>query len=497
MRRPSLTRLSLARSRPRPRWRDTGRGADEQPAPGGTIDAAGAAELDGRVGSDPGRAMRLLAILALALAVCRYGDVLINAQDASDWHAYYRAAANLQAGADIYREGTRMLARNSYEYWLSTDGQYVYPPLLAFLVTPYTLLDLRAADYAWLLTLTLAVAAVVWVMLRVLGRPPRLETLVPVAVPVLGGVPLLLGVRHGQVDIILLLLTTLALLAYLRRHDVLAGVALGAALAVKPVLAWYGLFYLRKRRWTTLVAAGATGLLLGLGPFAVLAPGALADWLAIARYYAGDDLPTYPSNQSARGFLLRLFAGGPRHAPLLTSRPLADVLWVVVVLGALALWWRCVSSRPDRGGRSVVEYALTATLMLLAAPLSEDIHYVALLLALVVLADRATWGTASARWTALAVVAVLYFMQPWLDFAYNYFLGQNRGGPDLRRQLTSGAYLYGLLLVGAALVAVLWPRRAGWWERRGAPVTDDMRASGDSVAEPVGAADRREAPGQH
>jgi uncharacterized membrane protein len=296
------------------------------------------------------------------------------------------------------------------------------------------------------------VAGFLWASLRLLDRPLRVEALAPLGLVALASVPLLLGIRYGQIDIVLLLLTTLALLAHTRRRDLLAGLALGAAAAVKPTLALYGLYYLRKRRWATLAAAALTGGLLGLAPFLLLGSGALADWLAIARYFGGESYPTYPSNQSARGLLLRAFAGGPRHQPLLAAPWLADALWAVVVVAALALAWRLLSGRREAGARAAAEYGLVAALILLAAPLSEDIHYVMLLLPLVVLADRGTrvGPGPGLAWLALAAVACLYFLNPWLDFAYN------RGSTDLRRLIASGAYLYGLLLVIAALVPLLW-----------------------------------------
>ncbi len=455
-----------------------------------------------------------LAAVALAVVAVRFLDGLLHALDVfADYHAYYRAAANLRAGADLYAEGKLLVERNDYGFWTQTDGQYVYPPSLALLLAPLTLLDIGKGGVVWLLALAAAAIGFAWAASHALGRPlpfalvapvaalalgglplllgfryghqrflaalavvaflaplvalaawamvagrlPRLGRdelaplagLPPVLLPALGATPLLLGIKYGQVDVLLLLLTTLALLAYLRGHDALAGVALGAAAAVKPTLALYGLFFLRKGRWTTLGAAALTGLVLGLGPFALLPTGAFGDWLTVSRYFTGDDYPTYPSNQSLRGWLLRAFAGGPRHTPLVESRLLADVLWLALAAGALALWWRAVSGRPERGGRAPAEYALTAVLMLFAAPLSEDIHYVALLLPLAVLADRAVRGGMPTPWAALAIAACLYFMQPWLDAL------PDGGRGDLARWIASGAYLYGLILVGAALVLLL------------------------------------------
>ena len=452
--------------------------------------------------------MHALALLALGLAVFRLVEALLQALDVfADYHAYYRAAANLRAGADLYAEGKLLVARDSYDFWTQTDGQYVYPPLLALLLLPLTILDIGKGGVLWLLALLLAVIGFVWMATHVLGRPLRREAVgpvallalgaaplllglkyrldffllllaalpllgcaawlawaaraghvpsraalaeaAPVAVPALAAIPTLVGIRFGQVELLLLLLTTLALLAYLRGRDALAGVALGVAAAIKPTLALYGLFALRKRRWATLAAAALTGLALALGPFALLGRGALADWLAVSRYFGAGSYPSYPSNQSARGLLLRLFDGGPRHAPLLDSRLLADLLWVAAALGAVALWWRLVSGTPGRGPRDAIEYALTAALVLFAAPLAEDIHYAALLLPLALLAHAAARGPASARTAALGLAACLYFLQPWLDGLYD------RGDARLTRLVASGAYLYGLLLAAAALVLLL------------------------------------------
>ena len=124
------------------------------------------------------------------------------------------------------------------------------------------------------------------------------------------------------------------------------------------------LYYLRKRRWLTLLAAGATGLALGLAPFLALGGAAFGDWLTIARYFGGSDYPAYPSNQSARGLLLRAFVGGPSHQPRLAFPPLADALWVVVVLVALALWWRCTTGETATPRRAATEFGLTAALIL-------------------------------------------------------------------------------------------------------------------------------------
>jgi hypothetical protein len=266
----------------------------------------------------------------------------------------------------------------------------------------------------------------------------------PLALPILGATPLLLGVQYGQSDLALLLLTTGSLLAHRRRRDLLAGVALGVAAAVKPTLALYGLFYLRKGCWTTLITAAITGAVVGFVPFAFLGDGAVGDWLAISRYFGAGDYLAYPTNASLRGVLLRAFVGGPQHPALFVSPVLAGSLWILLAGAALVVWWRRVPARRE-AANATLEWSLTVAVILFAAPLSEDIHFVGLLLPLAFLADRIARGQATVRWRAGALVACLVFILPLVD------LGERLGGGELARLFTSAIYLCGLIGVGLAL----------------------------------------------
>ncbi len=500
----------------------------------------------------------LLVIGALALIVAHFAWVIFGALDTfADYHAYYRAAANLRSGSDIYAEGKLLVARNSYDFWTQTDGQYVYPPALALAFLPLTLVNIGQGGAVWLMGLILGTIAFCWLAARLCGRAVgwrsflavalpvagimplalgvryglvalaplglaalalggfllfatracrsdrasrlaaaalvicgglafllglrvgeidrfllvlalpglcgtlalawwggRLTSwtqvrgdfgaLLPLALPIFGATPLLLGLQYGQSDLALLLLTTGSLLAHRRRRDLLAGVALGVAAAIKPTLALYGLFYLRKRCWTTLITAAITGALVGFAPFLFLGGGAMGDWLTISRYFGAGDYLAYPTNASLRGVLLRAFVGGPQHPALFVSQALAMGLWILLAGAAVIAWWRRVSARRETAN-ATLEWSLTAAVILFAAPLSEDIHFVALLLPLAFLADRIARGEATARWRALALAACLVFVLPLVD------LGERLGGGELARLFTSAIYLCGLIGVGLAL----------------------------------------------
>ncbi len=505
-----------------------------------------------------------LIALALAIVATRFLGVAFGALDIfADYHAYYRAAANLRAGADLYAEGKLLVVRDSYDFWTQTDGQYVYPPALALALLPLTVVSIGQGGAVWLLALLVGTLAAVWLAGRVCGRAvgprsfaalalplagalplllgvrygivgraavalaalafgaatllglvarrrsPALRVvglvlvtlggaalalglrereidrfllalalpgivgtlalawwdraatvracrhdwpaLAPLALPLVGGTPLLLGIQYGQADLFLLLLTTGAILAGRARSDLLAGVALGLAAAVKPTLALLALYYLRKRAWATLGAAALTGVLVGLVPFALLGGGALADWYTIARYFGAGNYLAYPTNGSLRGVLLRAFVGEPGYPPLLVSPALAGGLWAFLAGAATLAWWRQVGpgATPATAAR---EWSLTIALILFAAPLSEDVHFVGLLLPLAFLADRAARGAATARWRALAVAACLVFVLPLVE------LGERFGASAPARLAVGAIPLGGLLLAGAALATL--PREA-------------------------------------
>jgi hypothetical protein len=116
---------------------------------------------------------------------------------------------------------------------------------------------------------------------------------------------------------------------------------------------------------------------------------------------------------------------------------------------------------PGRGAAAAArEWSLTVALILFAAPLSEDIHFVALLLPLAFLADRAARGVATARWRALAIVACAIFILPLVDLGERFA----NGAPG--QLVVTAIYLGGLVLVGLALATL--PRER---ERERRPLT--------------------------
>ncbi len=180
----------------------------------------------------------------------------------ADFVHFYRAAAALAAGEDIYAVSSR---------------HYIYPPLMAFLFQPLSALPMPVAAGVWLIMNAVLLGASAWLTAGAaaarLSFPPA-KSFVPSAA-FLGSL-LLLGKVHadlhlGQTDGLVIFPIVLALNCFDRR-PVLAGTLLGLAGAEK----YFGLAYvpylvLRKRWW----AAGSTMVAWTAW---MLLPGALAGW---------------------------------------------------------------------------------------------------------------------------------------------------------------------------------------------------------------------------
>ncbi|HET6171273.1 MAG TPA: glycosyltransferase family 87 protein [Gaiellales bacterium] len=245
----------------------------------------------------------------------------------------------------------------------------IYPPFIALLSIPLGLLSFAVASVMWGAILVVALALTLWV----LGvRDWRLY----------GGVFLLPSVVDaiglGQVEMLLVL--ALAVVWRYRDRWLIAALALGAALAVKPlmipVLAWL----LITRRVKASLASVVIALGLALGSWAVIGfegmrmyPALLQAW---DRIYGGCGV-------SMSALALKLGAPGM----------LASVLPLAVATGLLVSAWR-LSGGLEGDRRS---FAAAMCAVVVAAPVVWSHYLVYLIVPLVLAAPRIDW-----RWLLLA-----------------------------------------------------------------------------------------------
>jgi hypothetical protein len=223
------------------------------PLPFGTRDAAGRQLWD-----------RAFALALLALAA--HGATLAVAGRGFDFSIFVRAADRFLHGEALYPAG---------------DGPWVfkYSPAAAWLFAPFTLLPLRLATALW----NVGSVALLWLSARAVARSPGAA--LPAAAPLVATLalapPLLLELRFGQVDLVLLALLVFAM-ELAPRRPWLAGLLAALAILIKlPALLVLVPFAL-KRNFRALAAVPIAALLLCLplliryGPSG--AASAFADW---------------------------------------------------------------------------------------------------------------------------------------------------------------------------------------------------------------------------
>jgi hypothetical protein len=374
-----------------------------------------------------GGAARVLTVAIVALAVAGFALALrqlVRLPPQLDFDAYYSAARMANAHLPLYATPPDSIMGPQSP--ASPHREYVYPALLAGLLRPLAMLPYRWASALWLAA---NVAFVGWLSLLVgellpWARRHRWWTLTAIVLLPATYVTWI----EGQLSLVIAALILLAAVAATRtddstrRPDMMAGIALGLAGALKvypvvliPVFAFH-------RRWRIVAIAMATGMVAtGAG---MLLAGGVADttyWFThVLRAVA--ERP-WPANQSIAAVMERLAPTAPfevwtgvASAPvqlraIVASRDTAIVLARALQLSLLALSTLVVVRR-NRVGTSralLADLALGILLMSLVVPVVWDHYYVQLLLPAALLAGEAAHDAISRH--ALLAAALLVLLQ--------------------------------------------------------------------------------------
>jgi Glycosyltransferase family 87 len=298
------------------------------------------------------------------------------------WYVPYDLAVFLGAGDDV------LAGRSPYPdpATFAGDANYVYPPPLALVMTPFSAMPEGQA--ATLFTL-LGIAAVILGLL-LLGVRDRRCYVVAFAFPYT-----IESLKYGALGTFLVLVV--ALLWRYRDAAPVAGLAAGGALVLKlflwPLLPWLAF----TRRWRALVIALGAALVLALGAWAAIAFRGLTDYPSLLRKLS--DLEA-ESSYSAVAVLRALGLSS-------AAAQAAAVACGVVLLG---LAWRAATrvtgGTLDRDRRSLI-LVLAAALVL--TPIVWQ-HYLALLVVPIALARPRL----SPLW-ALPLAAWPFYVVDWYD----------------------------------------------------------------------------------
>ncbi|MGH7178463.1 MAG: glycosyltransferase family 87 protein [Tepidisphaeraceae bacterium] len=343
---------------------------------------------------DVRRFNQLCGIAVLAWLLLIVSGLVIRRPSAQDFNQFYMASLIARHGYwdELYPVPRPLSTKNPGDPgdsdWrpraaelqrLHTPGDWVrfmQPPPMAVLVYPLSLLSFDRAHLIWTIFGALAgwgialQAGTIFTML--LGRQTRGRGLVVL----LTGLSVLMyrAVRVGNISTELGWLIGCATIELIRRDGPRGAAAIALAGTIKYVGAVFFPVAIAMRRWRTLVwtiALGAGLLLLtfgvvGFGPFRVFA-------IEIAPTLGRSLL--HPANQSAEGFLLRLWdATSLPHVPKLAF----SIARLLVLVGVLALIFRVPRDAWRDPARVFAALAALVSWMLIFSPIFWDHYHVQL-----------------------------------------------------------------------------------------------------------------------
>jgi hypothetical protein len=178
--------------------------------------------------------LTVIAAWAVAFEVPRFIALVVADPAANDFRLSYIAAqAGLRWGwAHMYDPDKLTELSRAFgpaDAAITPLYNYDYPPLLAWLIAPLTTLPLAAAVYVWA-AINIAAFVVAWR----LASPGKGLTRAAILLGSLAIWPVVFSLERGQPVLITFALAIGCWWMAQRRHDVLAGVLLGLAFAIKP-----------------------------------------------------------------------------------------------------------------------------------------------------------------------------------------------------------------------------------------------------------------------
>lgn len=297
------------------------------------------------------------------------------------WALFTSNGMRYRLDTDVYRIGAQRLLDGqelySGSFHISDDIflPFTYPPFAALSFIPLTIFTAHGASLAFGIVSIVALAAIVWILLRQVGRisVPNARW---VAVGLVGLLiffgPVASTLSYGQVNLILALLILADVTIIPPKYR---GILTGLATAFKLTPAVFGLWFLLRKDILSIIRMGVAALVAtGLG-FLFLPDASSTYWFGTLQKTDRIGGLGYSSNQSFNGELWRL---GLRTAD--TGSAWWLLLVVLVLIATVALMIRLF-----RRNLPVLALCVNGFFGLLASPVSWDHHFVWVAIFIVVL----------------------------------------------------------------------------------------------------------------
>jgi Glycosyltransferase family 87 len=303
-------------------------------------------------------------------------------------------AATLRVQGDFtvyYRTGERVLA-GAPPYPPADADKFLYAPLFAFFFAPLAMLPRRGAQLAFFIVNAAAlVAYMIGAGAMLFGRARKLSALL-IAAPValtfrfIGN-----NVEHGQINLIVLALIVWAIVWSGESRGVRCGIALGAAILIKPFAILAAIYLALRRRWAALAGTALAAAAMLAAPIVAFGP---ARWMQENAAYLTavtsmtDRYRLMLTNQSAVSALARVMHRWARATDTSAASIVAGTAIEAVLTIAVVYW--IVRTREEGTGGSGSQLALAGLFCVMPAmaPISWKSYYAALLVPYMALVAR-------------------------------------------------------------------------------------------------------------
>lgn len=268
-----------------------------------------------------------------------------------DFIAYYLMARAVVAGEGTYAPIPDLAARHLGVSLKHYPHPTPHTPITGLLYAPLALLSFRGASILWFCVQLVALVCSALLIRGVVA----LNTSRPLAIAVfvlVGAGPLLSELWMGQIDLLLLVLLSLAWIDLRTDRETRGGVWLGLVLAIK-LTGWPIVIYLAiRRRWRAVLSAGAVVVAGNLMAGSVIGFGVVRDYYLEIGPQVSAVYRTHGLNFSAYALGRRLFEG--THArfdalALWPSEALAAAGGIVAPMAVLlfGLWLAVKAAKLD------------------------------------------------------------------------------------------------------------------------------------------------------
>jgi hypothetical protein len=328
-----------------------------------------------------------------------------------DFYQDWGSARNHRIGFAIYAPHSISIPQHLGLPSNSSPGinYNAHPPTAVLLALPLTPLEFQDAALAWNIISLAAFLTSVLIVGEVLSVPAKLSlpifALLPFCVPVLG------NLQMGQLTPILVLLITTTWALERSGRSISAAVLLAVATTIKLFPAYLLTYYIARRSFQSLLAAGLSFLVLTLTTAAILGPGSYHDYLHVVLPHLSDFVG-WGYNCSIAGFWHKLFDPAAEIRPLSPFQPSLNLarwgtlltnLTITAAIAQLAFRARGLVQRD-------LAFAAAITAMLLVSPVTWDISLLLLLVPITVVAR----SVMQSRSTCMSAILALIIPIIWL-----------------------------------------------------------------------------------